>query len=388
MSGKDNEDIWEFLDCWTSLTNDISNLESQLAQHPELAAVRYYIPAMVLQFEERLVDSYVKVIQKLNQQRGEDEENPAGQRPFFRSSSHAQRITSARSAFWTPCMMKIIRRAVRSAFFCRFTGFTSLGRSPIFCAMSLRTTVETVSTAVMKVGYDWENLEAYQNTIFKNLSLDDQLQNIFAMSRLNTMDAGVLMEEYCRNHIINCLIPLYKECYADIVMLLLLDCGFSDYYQCVYAEEYERVSQENSAAVKEIGEHHTDRMALVGLAVGGIKKKEWETFPLDEPWVNAAGRKMENWNKLSKDPDAPEYRWTRMYLPGNEINIYTLLADEAAQLLDYLKDCAKAICDRLKTLGKEPNFSGSLKQVRKQVLNARSETFNWNEMRKFSESQK
>ncbi len=49
------EDIIIFLNCWTGLTNDISQLESQLTQHPELSPIRYYIPAMVLQFEEAFV---------------------------------------------------------------------------------------------------------------------------------------------------------------------------------------------------------------------------------------------------------------------------------------------------------------------------------------------
>lgn len=50
------EDITQFIDCWTELSNDISQLESQLTQHPEIHPVRYYIPAMLMQFELLLLE--------------------------------------------------------------------------------------------------------------------------------------------------------------------------------------------------------------------------------------------------------------------------------------------------------------------------------------------
>ncbi len=55
MPEKYEDEIIAFLNCWTNLTNDIAQLESQLTQHPELVPVRYYIPAMILQFELRFV---------------------------------------------------------------------------------------------------------------------------------------------------------------------------------------------------------------------------------------------------------------------------------------------------------------------------------------------
>lgn len=50
------EEINYFLHVWAELSNDISQLESQLTQHPELAPVRYYIPALLLQFELRFLE--------------------------------------------------------------------------------------------------------------------------------------------------------------------------------------------------------------------------------------------------------------------------------------------------------------------------------------------
>ena len=61
------KDISNFLDDWTALSNDISHLESQIVQHPELTPARYYIPAMVLQFERTLLVEYVGIIKKLDE---------------------------------------------------------------------------------------------------------------------------------------------------------------------------------------------------------------------------------------------------------------------------------------------------------------------------------
>lgn len=44
-------DLIRYLETWELLAGDITNLESQLVHHPELQVVRYYAPAMVLQFE-------------------------------------------------------------------------------------------------------------------------------------------------------------------------------------------------------------------------------------------------------------------------------------------------------------------------------------------------
>lgn len=50
------KEINYFLRVWAELSNDISQLESQLTQHPELVPVRYYIPALLLQFELRFLE--------------------------------------------------------------------------------------------------------------------------------------------------------------------------------------------------------------------------------------------------------------------------------------------------------------------------------------------
>lgn len=50
------DDVTQFIKCWTELNNDITQLESQLTQHPEIHPVRYYIPAILMQFELMILE--------------------------------------------------------------------------------------------------------------------------------------------------------------------------------------------------------------------------------------------------------------------------------------------------------------------------------------------
>lgn len=50
-----SKEIFHFLHAWADLNHDISELESQLTQHPELIPVRYYIPASILLFELQFI---------------------------------------------------------------------------------------------------------------------------------------------------------------------------------------------------------------------------------------------------------------------------------------------------------------------------------------------
>lgn len=52
----EQDGVNEFLGAWANLSGDISQLESQLTQHPELVPVRYYIPAILLQFELKILE--------------------------------------------------------------------------------------------------------------------------------------------------------------------------------------------------------------------------------------------------------------------------------------------------------------------------------------------
>ena len=48
-------EIQGFINCWTQITNDIMQIESHLAQHPELVPLRYYIPSTLLQFDSLFI---------------------------------------------------------------------------------------------------------------------------------------------------------------------------------------------------------------------------------------------------------------------------------------------------------------------------------------------
>lgn len=459
---RDHEDVWEFLEYWTSLTSDITHLESQLVQHPELTSIRYYIPAMILRFEQKLVNSYVEIIHKLDQSEVTDSqkrprtfgpilficsEERVSTQCFLDPEYDTSYVGSSPLGIFVPVhrlyqpweIAHILCHEI--AHYCgdylrnrkkRLDCLTESAAAFLLAELAvylkspyekatipqernfqkkiverikrqypsqdesestyLKFVSEKLPSSVMKVGYHQKNLEEYQNIIWGMQSPQEQLNHIFAVNKMNTMEAGVIIEKQCRDHILNCLIPLYKECYADIVMILVLNCNFSDYYRCVYAEEYELNSQNVAAS-----EHHTDRMALVGLALHTIEKEpKWELDSFKEnSWVQAAKEKIDAWEKVSQVPEASEYRWLRKYLGKKKLsdgsvvetlNKYTLLADEAAQLLSYLEECTRIIWDQLKSAEeKSADVFQKLVAVRRYVCSAKDDTFNWNEMRTFLE---
>lgn len=461
ITARDNEDIEEFLGHWMSLTNDIAHLESQLVQHPELNSVRYFIPAMVLRFEQKLVSEYVEIIHSLNQAAAPTEtqnkqrifnpilficseqnvstqcfldpeydssyiqESPLGifipiqqlYRPWEiahilcheiahycgdylrnrekRLDCLIESSATFMLAFWSTylqspnCQETIedeitFRQEIAVQIKQQYPG------NDVDSRLYLKFISEKLPPAVMKVAYKPENLEKYQSLVLKLLSAQEQLENIYAANKINTMDGGVIMESMCRDHILNCLIPLYKECYADIFMILLLDCKFLDYYQCVYANEYIQAAGNIRAS-----EHHSDRMAIVGLTIQKIKGPESWVMLSDtgSEWINVANEKIEKWNQVSQELQSPNYRWHRHYLKKTNkegklfdtINPYTLLANEAAQLLSYLHACAESVNNQLQGLDKDSPIYKKLKSVREYVGYVNSNSFNWNEIRTYVE---
>lgn len=464
-TSRDHRDIWEFLEYWTSLVNDIAHLESQLVQHPELTAVRYYIPAMVLRFEQKLVSTYVKIIHELDKQM--PAEMPLPQREaevhrtfgpilficsdenvntmcFLDPEYHDQYTGSCPLGIFVPihrlyqpweiahilcheiahyCGDHLRHRNRRlDCLFESVAAFLLAELDALFDNPNLDETIyeerafqektalrikqqypsvedgrsvylkfisEKLPSTVMKVGFRQENLEEYQNILLARLSPEEQLAKVYRANKMNAMETGVIIERECRDHILECLLPLYKECYADIIMILLLDCTFADYYFCVYAEEYEKNGQNRVAS-----EHHTDRMALVGLVLHEIQgEANWALdYPKQNAWVKAVKEKMQEWKDVSKKPGSSEYRWPRKYLGrkrlsdgqvAETLHKYTLLADEAAQLLQYLRECANPVKKALESGA----VSKRVKELRGYVVAAKDGMFNWNKMRTFLEGE-
>lgn len=461
MGTRDHEDIWEFLEHWTSLVNDISHLESQLVQHPELTAVRYYIPAMMLLFEQKLVIAYVTIIHRVEKLIMEGTQPNVEQRTFgpilfvcsdenvntkcFLDPEYNDEYTGkCPLGIFVPidrlyrpwemahvlchelahyCGDALRQRDLRlDCLFESAAAFLMAELDDVFDNQNPDNAIpeerefqerlarriqrqyprasgnensylsfigKNLPSAVIAVAFSKENLAEYQDIILKFLQPEDQLAKIYALNHQNAMDTGSRIDRRCRGHILECLLPLYKECYADIIMILLLDCSFSDYYRCVYEDEYK-----SYCSALEASEHHTDRMALVGLTIRGLEKENsaWDMSCFEgSNWASAAREKIAAWEKAPKDPNVKSYQWLRMYLKkavidGKEVEIlqkYTLLADEATQMLRYLKSCAKQVQEKLN----DGKISQEVERLRKCVAASQDEGFHWNELRTFLEAE-
>lgn len=66
ISPNQERQIESFLNCWDILANDITRLESQLTQSPQLQSSRYYIPATLMIFYMALLDQYTDLLLELD----------------------------------------------------------------------------------------------------------------------------------------------------------------------------------------------------------------------------------------------------------------------------------------------------------------------------------
>lgn len=64
---KQEEKISQFLDSWNILESDVSRLEGQLSQNPELLSSRYYIPATLMAFYMALLHECNALLLEINQ---------------------------------------------------------------------------------------------------------------------------------------------------------------------------------------------------------------------------------------------------------------------------------------------------------------------------------
>lgn len=67
ISQRQEKDIGEFLNAWDIFENDISRLEGQLSQNPELLSSRYYTPATLVAFYMALLTKYNILLLAINQ---------------------------------------------------------------------------------------------------------------------------------------------------------------------------------------------------------------------------------------------------------------------------------------------------------------------------------
>lgn len=448
--------LLSFLNSCTSLVNDILHLENQLVQHPELMPVRYFIPAIVLGFEQKFISECACQIEYLDHNEPTSEshvrrfqpiifpscETNTGTRCYFDHKLDRDSYTGeVPLAIYVPisqlyqpwevlhilchevahyCGDKLRNRVERynciinsSAEFVlqwwqnAYELKYSQEKKPVVERMRAKLARELSDTYRGKsaqadnyldslkrelpvcVAEEAASRELQEEYLYDFLAYSSRTEQIEAVAALDNRDSirdGISSHMLFQGHLEKCLISHYKECYADIVMILFLDCKFEAYYQCVYGKEcmtfLARGAEPSTKSDRMMWEYHTDRLALVALTIQNLEGCEswFEAHPQVEKkpggkWAEIAAEKVDKWKGCAgKEPV-----WFRKYLNEEEANPYKLNAYEVGQLLKYLNHCARTIAQ---SIGNKPE----IQQLRDLLGKLTAENFDWRSLREYLEN--
>ncbi|WP_294702556.1 hypothetical protein [uncultured Flavonifractor sp.] len=443
------QDVTDFLDRWATLANDISHLESQIVQHPDLTPTRYYIPAMVLQFERALLEECVHITESLDQKKADSTNSPRNFAPILLPTSEdnvhtlcpldpefdIQYTDNSPLCIFLPIhriyqpwelahmLCHEIQHYSGDALRCRDSRLECLANcaaanivsfltlyvndpasySPDNLVMerSFQKTIatliihqlkeigkppylkiirETLPSIMFEIARNQKHQETLQNILFSNTAPEAQMASVQRMCQLNAMEVGVVFANVFEQHT-RYLCGLCKECYADIAMILMLNCSFKDYYHCIYEDEQRKFQkQPKNHQEEEMMERHTDRLAMVILAIEARRPEwPWSTDTL-ESWAIAAWEKVEHWASVCGNENSPNYTWKRYYV-SDELSAFALVADEAKQLQEYLTSCAHDL-DALLLQQSE-----SVDMLRRHLLYVSRSYFDWNSTRNYLQQQ-
>lgn len=447
------EDISDFLDWWSALVNDISHLESQIVQHPELTPARYYIPAMVLQFERTFLEDYVRIMERMDKKASK--ETPAAKPRAFvpilfpTPEENVYTLCPLDPEFDTQytedsplCIFLPVRRIYQpwalahmlgheiqhysgDNLRCRDLRMECLAKSAAAyvtlvlssyvvenyqyrpdtidrelqfqkaiaerilmelksqtAPLYLRKIREMLPSAMFDAALRIENQETLQNILFEGEGLSRQMMNIRRLCQLKSIDMGVWLTEAFERHT-QYLCHLYKECYADVSMILMLNCSFEDYYSCIFKDEALNDIYRTDAPQCEwtlsnqLQEKHTDRLALVILAMES-RYEDWGLAAAicGSLWGTEAWKKAKHWQSVRDNEKSRNYRWLRLFTKKG-IHSNALLADEAGELERYLCECVKQMSVNLEAEIAE------VQSLRDHLAHVSDAAFNWNELRKY-----
>lgn len=448
------EELQAFLDQWSSTTNEILHLESQLFQHPELVPVRFYIPAMILQFQQLIVKKAMEVVRKIdNTQKSEyipimlpKSQNNTQTRAILDPKEVEEYTQKSPLCIFVPihmlyhpyrvsvilcheiahyCGHSIRNRPMRNntikqcmAYYATVRmiiemGLISGGTTP----NELRENEEIlnkVSTCAVRMAHDLDHLmaEDVQNGYLEDVLrvFDENISIIITDPKVitkmvKTLQTGqsnaaqqricdkITLEGYssyanlvcnCQEHMHRCLEPLLRECFADVLMVLLSDCSFDDYYRCMFHDEYENLEKKQYAphedrdAIQETSyETQTDRMALVACCINSIRPG-WCDHTLAENrndlWKDMTCDKVDVWYQ-SEEKDTFSRDWMKKY-ERSESSAYALLGYEAELILKYLGECAKSINAKLD----DQHNLKDVEKLREQINLMKSSHMDWNKL--------
>ena len=455
-------ELQEFLDQWTAATNAILHLESQLFQHPELVPVRYYIPAMILQFEQLIVDKGMEALSMLDKgiaAKYKINSNPQSRfvpiiLPLSKSSTTTKAILDPKGSpeynaqtplqiflpihmLYHPWRMSHIlcheiahycgqntrwrekrnQHLINSVAYyitslmvakMDIAGFVSdISKQKIALKLSSET-IERYIKAFLQRGYNSPYINDIVDEIKEYLPLmlsrpevtNDVIR--FNIAQIDSAEqhlaaAGVGIENYfvceeivtqTREHLEYCLRDLYSECFADVIMVLLTQCSFHDYYTSIFDDEYENLKRGLSEKALQQDEnallyfeHYTDRIALVSACIASLPLySNWITndkIAMAE-WQIVALKKIALWEN-SKKNTANISKWHKEY-QYSQNHAIALLGEEANHLLEYLKICATNISEVINDASQPEGIIQSVLELRTRIKLLSPDHMDWNEL--------
>lgn len=393
-----HEDIHEFLDCWISLTNDITHIEGQLVQHPELNSIRYYFPAMVLQLEQQWTRMCAKVLQNIGEDHAQstlcpilvpspaenastrclldpEDKKYSGKIPLRVKIPINQLIDPWRMLHILchemahycgegmrnrPLRLKVMGKAAVHFIFDLFAksiqeeySELSLLKSESFFdevageiiqdllgQMGENCYLKDTITNLIAIAGELIASEEFHTHFVRQACKDcdsfDQLRALQLLARTTKVQTGLIIQQQVEQHIEFCLGNLCKECYADIVMALLLNCTFQDYYECVYAAEEQKLSKYSPSNLPEVAiELHITRMALVISALNAVYLKEWcKDTDCTSLWAKRAMEKSKSYKQDDSEAEPPHLDSGWCYLTRSGANCILEYLEKVAQSLN------------------------------------------------------
>lgn len=446
---EDGEELQEFLDQWTATTNAILHLESQLSQHPELVPVRYYIPAMILQFEQLIVDKGMEAISAIDGIGAcrfapiilprsqsttttkaildpKDDNVYGGKVPLrifipIHMLYHPWRVSHIlchEIAHY--CGNHIRKRELRNENLRKsiayFVASRMIGRMDIIDDMhDLKKALDDATQVIdghMKndlcIGKDLLYLDDIITQIqseLPNLVARPELTGAVIRSSLNEVKPAyqdraasrIGIENYTicdeivkdtQEHIEHCLRDLYSECFADVMMILITNCTFDEYYACIFDDEFQNLKAglpeekwKQDENIRLWFEHHTDRIALVVCCIekcNGFSNWAGNTEKAVHEWQRIALKKVREWR--TQKPNTI-LQWYKEYEGSANYSI-ALQGGEAHLLLNYLNKCAQEINKKMVVPYSLGRLIPSISQLRERIKLLNPEHMNWNELQK------
>lgn len=295
------DDMLIFINGWVSLTHDVSQLESQLTQHPELIPVRYYIPATLLQFERHFMKKCGDMLRETECLRefvpmlvpsaerdlytiaplDPRQEEYSGTSPLVvfipiqdlydpwkcshrmvheiaHYSGDEARMRPERFAALCECLAWFLARHWNHYLYVSDDNDIDESRQEAAVQIlnhsigenarpNLSGSIEYLKqskNALIRASYEIlcnpRYQEQYLCDIYPEYFYKYGKTYIQIKQEETQILAATLQEKGCIEHI-ESIAHIVGECYADIAMIVLLKCSFDTYYYCIYHDEFIRL---------------------------------------------------------------------------------------------------------------------------------------------------